>query len=123
MWRLTLAVAILALTVRTGESYYALVAAVATVCFYLLDTYYQAIERSIRISYDTFVSKLHRGDLEPDHLFRIDALGVGRHLIFKIMNSASLGMFYISILFITLVPWYIVVIPKMSAILAGTLSL
>ena len=69
LWSVTLVAATLILVERTGEPRHALIALVPTALFLVLDTYYLALERAFRNSYNTFVGKLHRGELVPLDIF------------------------------------------------------
>ena len=63
IWCVTLVAATLVLVARTGEPRHALIALIPTLLFLILDTYYLALERAFRNSYDAFVEKVYRGTL------------------------------------------------------------
>ena len=75
VWCITIVSATLILVARTGDAEHVLIAFVPTVLFLMLDTYYLALERGFRHSYDRLVDDLHEGNLRLDHLYRVASLG------------------------------------------------
>ena len=61
LWCVTLVAATLVLVARTGEPQHSLLALLPTVILFLLDSYYLALERAFRATYDRFVAELHGG--------------------------------------------------------------
>ena len=78
-WAVTLVAAILVVVARfgttSGESAFgseaALIALVPTILFWILDSYYLALERGFRESYDRFVERLHTSKLKNNEVFKI----------------------------------------------------
>ena len=78
-WAVTLVAAILVVVARFGSSNNeaafgpetTLIALVPTVLFWLLDSYYLALERSFRKNYDDFVQRLHQKILRHGEVFEI----------------------------------------------------
>lgn len=62
-----------------GESAFgpeaAFIALVPTILYWLLDSYYLALERGFRESSNSFVTRLHAGVLEKDEMFVISPTG------------------------------------------------
>ena len=78
-WAVTLVAAILVVVARfgtsSGESAFgpntALIALVPTILFWILDSYYLALERGFRESYVHFITRLHMNELESNEVFKI----------------------------------------------------
>lgn len=78
-WAVTLVAAILVVVARFGtqgdEKMFgteaALIALVPTILFWLLDSYYLALERGFRESYEHFIKRLHTNQLENNEVFKI----------------------------------------------------
>ena len=64
-WCITLVSAILVVVADKGKPRYALIAVIPTVLFLVLDCYYLALERMFRRSYNSFIDKLHQGEVIP----------------------------------------------------------
>ncbi len=103
-WAVTLVAAILVVGARFGTSSdetafgpeAALIALVPAILFWVLDSYYFALERAFRESYNGFVTRLHVGELKGDEVFKIVPSG-----------SIRIGMFTCLWRFAT-VPFYAV---------------
>lgn len=65
----TLGAAVLVLVTRTETTNYVPLAVVPAVLFLFLDTYYLALERAFRGSYNAFVGKLHKGEVALSDLY------------------------------------------------------
>ena len=70
-WCVTIVSATLVLVARTERPEYALIALVPAALFLILDAYYLALERRFRSSYSKFLDELHRSELTPSDLFRV----------------------------------------------------
>lgn len=78
-WAVTLVAAILVVVARFGgssgdsafEPETALIALVPTILFWLLDSYYLALERGFRERYNDFVARLHSGETCDSEVFEI----------------------------------------------------
>ena len=79
---------------RTGEPQHALIALVPTLLFLVLDTYYLALGRAFRSSYDSFVGALHNGKLASSRVFRVTATSIGLGLVGRTLGSVSIWLFY-----------------------------
>ena len=107
VWCITIVSAVLVLVSRTPAPDYTLAALVPTVLFLILDTYYLALERAFRGSYDTFVSRLHAGELGDSDLYRVAPAGsVPRHFR-ATLRSFSIWPFYgaLAVMIIALFVW------------------
>ena len=76
-WCITLVAAVLVLMTRTETDNYMplALAFVPAVLFLFLDTYYLALERAFRGSYDAFVGKLHKGEVALSDLYVVRPRG------------------------------------------------
>ena len=71
IWCVTLVSAVLVLVARTEKPEYALIALIPAVLFLILDTYYFALERAFRESYNGFVRSLHEGSHTSADVYRV----------------------------------------------------
>ncbi|MDE2815074.1 MAG: hypothetical protein OXM03_08600 [Chloroflexota bacterium] len=111
VWCVTLVSATLVLVAQTGNAQNALIALVPTVLFLVLDTYYLALERAFRNSYETFVSKLHKGDLASSDIYLVKPTGMGWKLAWRCLWSVSILPFYL-LLVVTIVLSWLVIVPS-----------
>ena len=105
LWCVTLVAAVLVLVARTGEPRHALIALIPTLLFLFLDSYYLALERAFRKSYDTFVCKLHQGKLAPSDVYEVRRERMGWRLGIRCVRSPSIWPFYILLIATILVAW------------------
>jgi hypothetical protein len=70
-WCITLVSAILVIVADKGKPPYALIALIPAVLFLVLDAYYLALERCFRQSYNTFIEKLHGGQVASSDLYAV----------------------------------------------------
>ncbi|HGE6026818.1 TPA: hypothetical protein ACGGR8_003781, partial [Vibrio cholerae] len=70
-WCITLVSAVLVIVADKGKPDYAWIALLPTVIFACLDTYYLALEKSFRETYNKFVQKLHNKRLVSSDLYAI----------------------------------------------------
>ena len=109
VWSVTLVAATLILVARTGEPRHALIALVPTALFLVLDTYYLALERAFRNSYNAFVGKLHRGELVPLDIFPVKPAGMGWKLAWRCLGSVSILPFYLLLAVTVLLAWLLII--------------
>src|SRR5437016_4318120 len=95
-WCITLVSAILVIVADKGKPRYALIAAVPTILFFLLDTYYLALERSFRRSYNSFIEKLHNGRVVASDLYVVTPYGSVIGTFFSSLRSFSIWPFYLT---------------------------
>ncbi len=62
-WCITLVSAILVIVADKGKPHYALIGVIPTILFLVLDSYYLALEKMLRHSYNNFIEKLHTGEV------------------------------------------------------------
>ncbi len=102
-WCITLVSAILVIVADKQRPQYIWLSLVPTILFFGLDTYYLALERGFRCSYNLFIKKLHSNSLEIDDLFVVEPKGsLAAH--FKIaLRSLSIWPFYGMILLVIVI--------------------
>ena len=101
-WAVTLVAAILVVVSRFGStdgqsafgSEAALIALVPTILFWLLDSYYLALERGFRESYDRFIKQLHTSKLENNEVFKIVPTAKAKSQTFVCMWRFATGPLY-----------------------------
>lgn len=93
-WCITLVSAILVIVADKGKPQYALIALVPTLLFLVLDTYYLALERCFRQSYNNFIEKLHAGLVVAADLYAVTPAGSVGRTFFKSLGSFSIWPFY-----------------------------
>ena len=98
LWCVTLVAAVLVLVARTEKPDYIFIALIPAALFLFLDSYYLALERAFRKSYDTFVCKLHENTLKESEVYRVISVGMGWRLVGRsLIDSLSILPFYIMI--------------------------
>ena len=108
LWCITIVAAVLVLVARTEQPNYALIALLPAGLFLLLDTYYLALERAFRNSYNDFVGKLHRGELQPADLYRLAPTGSIPHIFCRVFfTSFPILPFYAGLVIMIVVVWAI----------------
>ena len=80
-----------------GNPSYALIAAVPTLLFLMLDTYYLALERCFRVSYNGFVEKVHSGRVAVSDLFAVTPSGSLPKTFLWALGSFSIWPFYVTL--------------------------
>ncbi|MBE9112052.1 hypothetical protein IQ273_21845 [Nodosilinea sp. LEGE 07298] len=93
-WCVTLVSAILVIVVDKGNPNYVWISVIPTILFLILDTYYLALERGFRGSYNSFVKKIHTGTVEISDLFVVIPSGSLLRNFFKSLTSLSIWPFY-----------------------------
>ena len=110
VWCVTLVAATLVMVARTGEPQHALIALVPTLLFLFLDSYYLALERAFIRSQNTFVAKLHRGELESADVYRVVPTGMGWRLVGRcLLGSVSIWPFYLLVAVTVLLAWWLII--------------
>ena len=105
VWCVTLVAAVLVLVARTGNPHHALIAVAPVFLFLTLDTYYLALERAFRVSYNGFVGKLHQRRLALTDLYDIRPGGsVPRHFLAS-LRSFSIWLFYLLVAVTVVLAW------------------
>ena len=107
-WCVTLVAATLVLVARTGEPIHALLALLPTVVLLLLDSYYLALERAFRNSYNGFVSRLHGGSVAASDLYVIRPTGMSIWLVWASVRSMSIVLFYPFVTATVILAWLVI---------------
>jgi hypothetical protein len=94
-WCITLVSAILVVIADKGKPDFALIALLPALLFCALDTYYLALEKAFRYSYNSFISKLHAHGISPQDLYNVQPSGRIWGHILKALGSFSIWGFYI----------------------------
>lgn len=97
-WCITLVSAILVVVADKGKPDYALIAFIPTLLFLVLDTYYLALEKGFRNSYNEFIKKLHGNTISTPDLYSVSPTGAIYSLFFKSLISFSIWPFYLTLL-------------------------
>ena len=99
-WCITLVSAILVIVADgKGNSNHALIAIIPTFLFLILDAYYLGLEKGFRNSYNEFIGKLHRDEIDSTDLFAVVSKGSPTKLFFKSLISFSVWPFYLTLFF------------------------
>ncbi|MCX6831753.1 MAG: hypothetical protein NT028_06385, partial [candidate division Zixibacteria bacterium] len=77
---------------------YALIAVIPTVLFLALDSYYLALEKMFRLSYNSFIEKLLSRELVPSDLYVVSPQGSLFCIFFASVISFSIWPFYLTLL-------------------------
>lgn len=97
-WCITLVSAILVIVADKGNPQYALIAIIPNVLFLVLDSYYLALERMFRQSYNIFIEKLHTGKVVASDLYAVSPKGNLFKTFFASLLSFSIWPFYLTLL-------------------------
>ena len=108
VWCVTLVSAVLVLVARTEQPDYAFIALIPAVLFLILDTYYMALEKGFRNSYESFVGKIHLGELTPSDLYPVAPCGSNLERVTTSLRSFSIWPFYPTIVAMILLAWWLV---------------
>lgn len=107
-WCITIVSAVLVIVAGKGKPDFALIAFIPTLLFLLLDTYYLALEKGFRNSYNSFVKKVHDASLTPEDLYSVKPEGNQTNLQIEALISFSVWGFYIVLgLLIGLARWLV----------------
>ena len=109
VWCVTLVAATLVLVARTGEPQHALIALVPTLLFLFLDSYYLALERAFRNSYNGFVNKLRQGELSLGDVYAVKPVGMGMRLVVQCLGSVSIWLFYPLVAVTIMLAWLLII--------------
>ena len=108
LWCVTLVAATLVLVARTGEPQHSLLALLPTTVILLLDSYYLALERAFRKTYDSFVTGLHEEGFPSAELYVIKPTGMGIRLVSSSVRSMSIVVFYPAVIATVLLAWQLI---------------
>lgn len=107
VWCITLVSASLILVAMTDNPNYILVALVPIVMFLILDTYYLALERAFRGSYNTFVEELKNDNISSSDLYIVKPTGTIPKVFISSLLSFSIYIFYPILVISVLIIWSI----------------
>ena len=94
-WCITIVSAVLVLVARVERPDYILIALAPAFLFLFLDTYYLALERGFRKSFEIFVEKLHAADEDiSSDLYVVETTGSRLSYFFRSLLSFSILPFY-----------------------------
>lgn len=93
-WCITIVSAILVIVADKSKPEFAWIAIIPTFLFMCLDTYYLALEKGFRASYNEFVKKLHEGNLTAEDLYSVIPVGNQSKLQWESLKSFSVWGFY-----------------------------
>lgn len=97
-WCITLVSAILVVVADKGKPDYALLALIPTLLFLVLDAYYLALERGFRDSYNSFIEKLHEGNVHGKDVYCITPKGPLLSKLAGALLSFSIWPFYLTLI-------------------------
>lgn len=100
----TLGAALLVLVTRTETTNYVPLAVVAPLLFLILDTYYLALERAFRDSYNAFVGKLHKGEVALSDLYVVHQGRIARQFA-RSLGSFAIWPFYGVLVILIVLVW------------------
>ena len=102
---IVLVTGIIVLTAQSDIAAYALLGMIPTVLFLFLDTYYLALERGFRRSYDSFVTKVHSGDVCLSDLYVVrPACSVSVQMLVS-LRSPAVWPFYLMLTIAVMLVW------------------
>lgn len=107
-WCITLVSAILVIVADKGKPHYALIAVIPAILFLALDTYYLALERMYRASYNEFIEKLHKGLVAATDLYAVMPKGDMADSCRLALRSFSIWPFYLTLLAMILIAMQLV---------------
>lgn len=97
-WCIALVSAVLVSASSQTTPGHAWLATIPTILFLALDAYYLALERALRESYNNFIDKLHRGELEPQDLYAVGGSGSLLRKFVVAIGSFSVWPVYLTLL-------------------------
>ncbi len=106
VWCVTLVSAVLVLVARTEKPEYALIALIPALLFLILDTYYLALERAFRETYNAFVRGLDGDSLTPATLYKVESSGSVPRYFIACLKSFSIWPFYPTLIVMIIVVWW-----------------
>ena len=106
---ITLVSAILVIVADKGKPDYAWIALIPNLLFMALDTYYLALEKGFRLTYNNFVSKLHGGEATYADLYFVSPSGSQSKHQRESLKSFSVWGFYSTLLLLIIIARGIVI--------------
>lgn len=96
-WCIALVSAILVIVADKGKPQYALIAMIPNILFLVLDSYYLALEKMFRQSYNDFIEKLHNSNIDSSDLYAVLPSGSLFRTFFASLLSFSIWPFYLTL--------------------------
>lgn len=107
-WCVTLVAAIIALVADKGLGSYSVLIVFPTTIFMFMDSYYLAMEKMFRKSYEDFIKKVHSKQVAEGDLFIIQPRGDFFISVCASLKSGSIWPFYVlSFILAILIKWII----------------
>ena len=97
-WCITLVSAILVIVAEKNNPQLSLIAVIPIILFLFLDSYYLALEKGFRESYNEFIQKLHDGVINQEDLYAVLPKGNIYKMSFKSFLSFSVWPFYTTLM-------------------------
>lgn len=107
-WCITLVSAILVIVADKGKPEYALLSIIPSVLFMGMDSYYLALEKMFRATYNDFIKKLHERSLATSDLYVINPKGGLAKSFFSALCSLSIWPFYLTLLVMILIAMFVI---------------
>jgi hypothetical protein len=107
-WCITIVSAILVIVADKSKPDYAWIALLPTILFLALDSYYLALEKGFRESYNQFVAKIYGKGLSPDNLYSVQPSGNMNKHQFDALKSFSIWGFYGGLILLLIIARYVV---------------
>lgn len=96
-WCITLVSAMLVIVADKGKPQHALIAIIPNILFLVLDSYYLALEKMFRQSYNDFIEKLHNSKIDTSDLYAVSPSGSLFRTFFASLSSFSIWPFYLTL--------------------------
>lgn len=106
-WCIALVTAVLVIVANKGKPTLALLSLIPIILFLSLDTYYLALEKGFKNSYQCFVKKVHDGTLIPEDLYYV-VPDRNNKLRREAIKSFSVWGFYFGLMTLVFLAWLII---------------
>ena len=107
-WCITIVSAILVIVADKSKPDYAWIGLFPTILFLSLDTYYLALEKGFRATYNLFIDKLHSKQITSEDLYSVMPSGnIWSHRL-KAITSFSIWGFYSGVIILIVITRYVV---------------
>jgi hypothetical protein len=113
-WCITIVSAVLAIVADKGKPDFILLALIPIILFFALDTYYLAMEKGFRNSYETFVGKIHRKTLKLEDLYLVKLEGDYSKFQIESLKSFSVWGFYVLVALLVIAVKFFFISPTHS---------
>ncbi len=97
-WCIGLVSAILVIVADKDKPQYGLIAVIPSILFFVLDAYYLALEKRFRTSYNSFIDKLHGGQVVASDLYAVVPAGDAFDAFWAAVRSVSVWPFYLTLI-------------------------